>query len=255
VRTVSLEKAFPAAEVCDLVKRFAHATALAGASFEVRPGEVLGLLGPNGAGKTTTLHVLLGLIRPTSGRVRIYGVDPHRDREATLRRVGFASPEALMDWRLTLSENLRVYCDLYGAPRSAVSAALDALELSGDARTRFGNLSLGQQMRAGLARALLHEPPLLVLDEPTSSLDPDIADKTRRLLLELRRARGLSILYTSHNMSEVEQVCDRVVFLNEGRVVAEGTPLDVSRRVLGSDSLDAAAMEEVFLKISREGLP
>jgi ABC-2 type transport system ATP-binding protein len=134
-----------------------------------------------------------------------------------------------------------------------VSAALDALELSGDARTRFGDLSLGQQMRAGLARALLHEPPLLVLDEPTSSLDPDIADKTRRLLLDLRRARGLSILYTSHNMAEVEQVCDRVVFLNEGRVVAEGTPLEVSRRVLGSDSLDAAAMEEVFLKISREG--
>ncbi|HJQ83069.1 MAG TPA: ABC transporter ATP-binding protein [Candidatus Binatia bacterium] len=243
-----------AVSVRDLVKRFPRATALDGISFDVRRGEILGLLGPNGAGKTTTLHVLLGLIRPTSGSVRLFGRDPHDGTKRALAGVAFASPEALMDWRLTVEENLRVYAGLYGAPHAAVGRAMADLELTAEARSRFGELSLGLQTRAGLARALLADPTLLILDEPTSSLDPDIADKTRRFLLDVRRSRGLSLLYTSHNMGEVEQVCDRVVFLHRGRVVADGTPLDVSRRVLGSDSLDEAALHEVFLKISREGL-
>jgi ABC-2 type transport system ATP-binding protein len=243
-----------AVSVRELVKRFPHTTALAGISFELKRGEVLGLLGPNGAGKTTTLHVLLGLVMPSAGGVRLLGIDPFEDREAALAQVGFASPEALMDWRLTVGENLRVYADLTGARRGAVAAALEIFELADKARTKFGDLSLGQQMRAGLARALLHDPAILVLDEPTSSLDPDVADKTRKLLLRLRGERGLSILYTSHNMAEVEEVCDRVIFLHQGRVVAEGTPLAVSRQVLGSDELGDAAMEEVFLRISRGGL-
>jgi len=243
-----------AISVRDLAKRFGQRTALAGISFDVRRGEVLGLLGPNGAGKTTTLHALLGLVAPDSGSVRLLGVDPYADREAALRQVGFASPEAMMDWRLTLRENLRVYAGLYGAPPGAVERVLGIFGLDEQARTKFGDLSLGQQMRAGVARALLHDPSILVLDEPTASLDPDVADKTRKLLLQLRRERGLSILYTSHNMAEVEEVCDRVVFLYLGRVVAEGTPLEVSQRVLGSETLDSAAMEEVFLRISRGGL-
>jgi ABC-2 type transport system ATP-binding protein len=241
-----------AVSVRDVVKRFVDTTALDGVSFDLRRGEVLGLLGPNGAGKTTTIHVLLGLVRPTSGTVRLFGLDPHATR-AALRRVAFASPEALMDWRLTVEENLRVYAHLYGKGRAAVRPAMEALELLPEARTPFGNLSLGQQTRAGLARALLHEPDLLILDEPTSSLDPDIAEKTRRALEHIRRERGLAILYTSHNMAEVERMCDRVVFLHRGRVVADGSPLDVSRRILGSAALDEAAMEEVFLKIAREG--
>jgi ABC-2 type transport system ATP-binding protein len=243
----------PAVEVRDLVKRFPHTTALAGVSFAVRPGEVLGLLGPNGAGKTTTLHVLLGLVRPTRGRVRVFGDDPHDGSKRALRRVGFASPEALMDWRLTVGQNLRVYAALYGVPRVAVARTVEALELGELVGERFGNLSLGQQTRAGLARALLHDPDLLILDEPTASLDPDVAERTRRLLGRVRRERGLTVLHTSHNMAEVEALCDRVVFLHHGRVVAEGTPLDVTRTVLGSASLDTAAMEEVFLRIAREG--
>src|SRR5439155_3587177 len=191
--------------------------------------------------------------RPTAGSVRLFGRDPHDGTKAALARVAFASPEALMDWRLTVEENLRVYAGLYGVPRAAVARAMATLELTDEARTRFGDLSLGLQSRAGLARALLCDPDLLILDEPTSSLDPDIADKTRRFLLDVRRGRGLSVLYTSHNMQELEQVCDRIVFLHRGRIVAEGTPLEVSRRVLGSDALDAAALHEVFLKISREG--
>ena len=243
-----------ALEVRDLAKRFAAVTALRGVSFSVRRGEVFGLLGPNGAGKTTTLHIVLGVMRPTSGAVRIFGQDPHDGSKAALARVGFASPEALMDWRLTVEENLRVYAALYGVPRAAIGRTMEALDLRALARQRFGDLSLGQQTRAGLARALLHDPDLLVLDEPTSSLDPDVAEKTRRLLREVRAARGLSVLYTSHNMAEVEATCDRVAFLYGGRVVADGTPLEVSRQVLGAASLDSSALEEVFLKLAREGL-
>jgi ABC-2 type transport system ATP-binding protein len=242
-----------AVDVRDLHKRFPRTVALAGVSFQVRPGEVVGLLGPNGAGKTTTLHILLGLIRPTAGTVLLFGAEPHAHRKAALRRVGFASPEALMDWRLTVAENLRVYAGLYGVSHAAVAAMVERFELTPLLRQPFGELSLGQQTRAGLARALCHAPDLLILDEPTASLDPDIADKTRRLLLEIRRERGLAILYSSHNMAEVEEACDRVVFVHHGRVVADGTPLAVSRRVLGSDALDTAAMEEVFLRISRGG--
>jgi ABC-2 type transport system ATP-binding protein len=250
---MSLAPLAAAVSVRDLVKRFAHTTALAGISFDVRRGEVLGLLGPNGAGKTTTLHVLLGLVKPTSGSVRLLRADPFEQREAALSQVGFASPEAMMDWRLTVGENLRVFAGLTDARAGAVARVLEIFELGALARTKFGDLSLGQQMRAGLARALLHDPAILVLDEPTSSLDPDVADKTRKLLLRLRAERGLSILYTSHNMAEVEEVCDRVVFLHLGRVVAEGTPLEVSERVLGSEGPGGAAMEEVFLRISRGG--
>src|SRR5262245_21750716 len=242
-----------AVEVRDLHKRFPRTVALAGVSFHVRPGEVVGLLGANGAGKTTTIHVLLGLILPTSGSVALFGATPHAEHKAVMRRVGFASPEALMDWRLTVAENLRVYAGLFGVPRVAVDRMIERFELGPLLRQPFGELSLGQQTRAGLARALLHAPDLLILDEPTASLDPDIADKTRRLLLEIRHERGLAILYSSHNMSEVEEECDRVVFIHHGRVVADGTPLAVSRRILGSDELDAASMEEVFLKISRGG--
>jgi ABC-2 type transport system ATP-binding protein len=240
-------------EVRDLHKRFPRTVALAGVSFHVRPGEVVGLLGANGAGKTTTLHLLLGLILPTAGSITIFGAPPRAHAKAALHRIGFASPEALMDWRLTVDENLRVYAGLYGMPRAAVRAMIERFELESLAHQRFGDLSLGQQTRAGLARAVMHHPDLLILDEPTASLDPDIADKTRRLLLDLRRERGLTILYSSHNMGEVEELCDRVIFIHHGRVVAQGTPLAVSRQILGSDALDAASMEEVFLKISREG--
>jgi ABC-2 type transport system ATP-binding protein len=244
----------PAVEVQDLVKRYSDALALSGVTFAVRPGEIVGLVGPNGAGKTTTLHVLIGIVRPTSGSVRLFGRDPHDGTKAALERVAFASPEALMDWRLTVAENLWVYARLLGAQPGMVQQVIALLDLGPQARQTFGQLSLGQQTRAGLARALLNDPRLLVLDEPTASLDPDIAEKTHRLLLDLRRERGLAILYSSHNMAEVETLCDRVVFLHGGRVVADGSPLAVSREVLASMTLDTAAMHEVFLRISRGGL-
>jgi ABC-2 type transport system ATP-binding protein len=233
---------------------YGHIHALKNVCLRVGEKQIVSLLGANGAGKTTTIHILLGLILPTSGSVALFGDAPRAHRKTALRRIGFASPEALMDWRLTVHENLRVYAGLYGAPRAAIDELVERFELGPLARQRFGDLSLGQQTRAGLARALMHRPDLLILDEPTASLDPDIADKTRRLLLEIRAERGLSILYSSHNMPEVEDVCDRVIFVHRGRVVAEGTPLAVSRQVLGSEALDTASMEEVFLRISRGGM-
>jgi len=251
--TTSLDAA-PPLQIRGLVKRFPGADALGGVSFDVRSGEILGLLGPNGAGKTTTLHTCLGLITPSEGSIRVFGLDPHAQRSRAMRRVAFASPEALMDWRLTIRENLRVYSHLYGADAAAVDRWLTRFDLADMQHSPFGDLSLGQQTRAGLARAMLGEPDLLVLDEPTSSLDPDIADRTRQLLLEIRSERNLSLLYTSHNMAEVEEMCDRVVFLHLGRIVAEGTPLEISRKVLAADNLDSASLNEVFLKIAREGI-
>ena len=153
---------------------------------------------------------------------------------------------------LTVHENLGYFARILDR-RDRVAEVTELVGLEEHERSLVRDLSGGERSRASLAVALLGEPDLLVLDEPTSSLDPDIAEKTRRVLDDIRRARGLTILYTSHNMIEVEEMCDRVVFLHRGRVVADGSPLEVSRRILGSATLDEAAMEEVFLKIAREG--
>ena len=159
-----------------------------------------------------------------------------------------------MDWRLTVRENLRVFAGLYSLrrPRQRVDELLELFEMRDIADQSTRELSLGQQTRLGLCRAFLNDPDLVLLDEPTNSLDPDIADKTRRLLLRLRAEHRLSMLYTSHNMVEVEQLCDRVLFLHHGRVITAGTPLEVSRQVLRAD-VDRASLEEVFLHITRGG--
>jgi ABC-2 type transport system ATP-binding protein len=237
-----------------LRKEFGTFVAVADLSLTIRAGEIVGLVGPNGAGKTTSIHMMLGLIAPTSGTIHIFGLDLQRYRAAILQRLNFASPDACMDWRLTVRENLRVFAGLYSLrrPRQRVDELLDLFEMRDIADQSTRELSLGQQTRLGLCRAFLNEPDLVLLDEPTNSLDPDIADKTRRLLLRLRAERRLSMLYTSHNMAEVEQLCDRVLFLHHGRVITAGTPLEVSRRVLRAD-VDRASLEEVFLHITRGG--
>jgi ABC-2 type transport system ATP-binding protein len=238
----------PILQVSHLTKRFGHYTAVNDVSFHIDPGEILGLLGPNGAGKTTTFHMLLGLITPSAGTVRMFGLDLAANREAVLQQVNFSSTYLSMPQSLTVEENLWVVGRLYGLPhmRRRVDEIITRLEMTEFRHQVTRKLSSGQMTRLTLAKALLTKPKILFLDEPTASLDPDIAHKIRTVLKEERRASGLSILYTSHNMQEMEEMCDRIVFLQRGRIVAEGTSDEIVRR-FGEGNL-----EDVFLTLARE---
>jgi ABC-2 type transport system ATP-binding protein len=238
----------PIVEVNNLTKRFGDFTAVNGVSFEIRPGEILGLLGPNGAGKTTTIQMLLGLITPTAGSIRMFGLDLATHREQILGQVNFSSTYISMPYSLTVEENLRFVAKLYGLSDVArrIDDVVKKLEME-EFRTKVTRkLSTGQLNRLTLAKAILTEPKVLLLDEPTGSLDPDIAHKTRALLKEVRRSTGLSILYTSHNMREMEEMSDRIIFLQRGKIVAQGTARDIVARFGQSD------LEEVFLKLARD---
>src|SRR5438552_3841948 len=217
----------PIVQVRNLTKRFGDFTAVDGVSFDIRQGEILGLLGPNGAGKTTTIQMLLGLITPTAGEISMFGLPFDRHREEILGRVNFSSTYVSMPQALTVEENLRVIAKLYGMDR--VTARIDdivkRLEME-EFRTK-----------------------ILFLDEPTASLDPDIAHKTRALIKEIRRSTGLTVLYTSHNMREMEEMSDRIIFLQRGRIVAEGTAAAI-KAVYGETDL-----EDVFLKLARTPPP
>jgi len=235
-------------QVVNLTKRFGDFTAVNGVSFEIKPGEILGLLGPNGAGKTTTIQMLLGLVTPTAGSIRMFGMDLNTHREAILQRVNFSSTYISMPQSLTVEENLWVVARLYGLteiPRR-VEDIVKKLEMEEFRHKVTRKLSSGQMTRLTLAKAFLTEPKILFLDEPTASLDPDIAHKIRGLLKEERRSSGLSILYTSHNMREMEEMSDRIIFLQRGRIVAEGTAQEIVTRFETED------LEEVFLKLARE---
>lgn len=238
----------PAVDVRNLTKRFGEFTAVDGISFTIRPGEILGLLGPNGAGKTTTIQMLLGLITPTSGSIHMFGLDLARHREAILQQVNFSSTYISMPYSLTVEENLRVVARLYGM--TDVDARLDEvtkqLEMGEIRHKLTRKLSSGQMTRLTLAKAILTRPKILFLDEPTASLDPDIAHKIRALLQDVRRSSGLSMLYTSHNMREMEEMSDRIIFLQRGTIVAEGTAQEIVRKYGQAD------LEEVFLTIARE---
>ena len=238
----------PIAEVRDLVKRFGDFTAVDGVSFEVRPGEILGLLGPNGAGKTTIIQMLLGVVTPTAGVIQMFGLDLARHRERILQQVNFVSTYISMPYALTVEENLRVVGKLYGLtdlPRR-IAEVVKKLEMEEFRNKLTRKLSSGQLTRLTLAKAILTDPKLLFLDEPTASLDPDMAHKTRSLLKEVRRSAGMSIFYTSHNMREMEEMSDRIIFLQRGKIVAQGSVEAMTSRYGQRD------LEEVFLKIARE---
>jgi ABC-2 type transport system ATP-binding protein len=238
-----------AVEAVELTKRFGETLAVDHVSFHIVPGEVVGLLGPNGAGKTTILQMLLGTLLPTSGQIRILDMDMTRHRETILHQVNFSSTYVSMPASLTVRENLMVFARLYGLPhpRERVEAVMNLFEIA-DLRSASGRgLSSGQLTRVCLAKAFLNRPRVLFLDEPTASLDPDIADKTRRLLRETRDRDGTTILYTSHNMQEMEELCDRIIFLHKGRIIAMDTP----KAVLAT--YGQANLEELFLLIARRG--
>jgi ABC-2 type transport system ATP-binding protein len=236
-------------EVEHLTKRFDGVTAVDDVSFSAQRGEILGLLGPNGAGKTTTIQLLLGLTAPTSGRVRIFGLELASRRREILQRVNFSSAYISLPFNLSVRENLEVFARLYGVRdrRQRIAQVLDLFEIPEVAGTVTGKLSSGQVTRVNLCKAFLNDPEILFLDEPTASLDPDIAEKVRSALKRVQRERGVTIVYTSHNMREIELVCDRVIFLSRGRVVASGTPREILERA------DAESLEKVFITIARGG--
>lgn len=238
----------PVLQVTNLTKHFGDFVAVDDVSFVIKPGEILGLLGPNGAGKTTTMHMLLGLITPTAGSIRIFGLDLATQREQILQQVNFSSTYISMPLALTVEENLWVVARLYGMSDIArrVDDVVKKMEMEEFRHKVTRKLSSGQMTRLTLAKAFLTEPRILFLDEPTASLDPDIAHKIRALLKEERRSAGLSILYTSHNMREMEEMSDRIIFLQRGKIVAEGTAQAIVERFGQAD------LEEVFLKLARE---
>ncbi|MCS6932041.1 MAG: ABC transporter ATP-binding protein [Acetobacteraceae bacterium] len=237
----------PALVVEHLTKRFGDVAAVDGISFTMPRGAVWGLLGGNGAGKTTTIAMLLGLLVPSAGRVLALGHDMATDRFAALARMNFSSPYVALPQRLSVAENLRVYGHLYGVSRleARIAELARAFELSDFLDRPAGQLSAGQKTRVAIAKALINRPELLLLDEPTASLDPDTADWVRSRLEEARAETGASILLASHNMGEVERLCSHVLMLKQGRIVDQGSPAELIRRYGRED------LEEVFLDIAR----
>lgn len=234
-------------EVRGLTKRYGSVLAVDAIDFSVARGSVTALLGGNGAGKTTTLAMLLGLLLPTAGTISIFGVDMLRKRHLVLPRMNFSSPYVDLPGRLTVREILTVYGHLYALRDTKGRIAQIAGDLSiGEFLDRqMRTLSAGQKTRVALAKALLNEPELLLLDEPTASLDPDTGDWVRGYLLAYQRRAGATILLASHNMTEVERVCERVMILRAGRIVEEGTPAGLIER------FGRATLEEVFLDVAR----
>jgi ABC-2 type transport system ATP-binding protein len=239
----------PVILVSGLVKRFERTRAVDGIDFAVPRGAAAALLGGNGAGKTTTLAMLLGLVLPSSGKIEILGEDMLRHRYRVLPRMNFSSPYVDLPHRLTVRQNLLVYGRLYGLARVAQRIDLLAGDLQlGDFLDRqTGKLSAGQRTRVALAKALLNEPELLLLDEPTASLDPDTGDWVRGYLETYRRRSGATLLLASHNMAEVERLCTDVMMMRKGRIVDRGSPRGLIERY-GRDTL-----EQVFLTIARDG--
>lgn len=239
--------AAPIVRVQNLTKRFGDFTAVDQVSFEIQPGETVGLLGPNGAGKTTTFQMLLGVITPTHGTIEMFGLDLMEHRETILRQVNFSSTYISMPYALTVEENLRVTGKLYGTSNITrrIDDVVKKLEMEDIRHKLTRKLSSGQMTRLTLAKAVMTEPKILFLDEPTASLDPDIAHKIKGFLKEYRETSGLSMLYTSHNMREMEEMSHRMIFLQKGKIIAQGTTEEVMAHYGEHD------LEQVFLKIAR----
>ena len=240
----------PALVVTKLHKKYANVTALDDVSFTVGRGEIVGLLGPNGAGKTTTINMILGVLEPTAGSVTIDAIDIAKDRARALRRTNFAAVYASLPGNLTVAENLRFFGLLYDIEslRARVRELIREFDLVHLRDTKCGLLSSGEQTRAALAKALINRPTLLLLDEPTASLDPSAAQTVRARIKGLAARDGCGILWTSHNMLEVQAVCDRVLFLSQGKVLLEGDP-----RALPAEH-GAASLEDLFIRVAREPL-
>ena len=231
-----------------LAKRYGDSLAVDGISFAVPAGSITGLLGGNGAGKTTTIGMTMGLVSPTGGRVSVFGADMAREPYKVLHRINLESPYVDLPHRLTVRQNLNVFGMLYGVAdlRGQIERLAADLDLGEFLDRPAGKLSAGQKTRVALAKALVNDPDLLVLDEPTASLDPDTADWIRTYLRDYQRSTGATILLASHNMAEVERLCDRVLMMKRGKIVDDGSPPQLLSRY-GRQNL-----EEVFLDVARD---
>jgi ABC-2 type transport system ATP-binding protein len=245
---MSISHADRVIEVAGLCKEFDGKRVVDDVAFTVTRGQTVALLGANGAGKTTTIAMLLGLLLPTAGRIRILGTDMVRHRHRVLGRINFSSPYVDMPRRLTVAQNLLFFARLYGIedPPARLRELAARLELEDLLKQKIGQLSAGQKTRASLAKALVNTPEILFLDEPTASLDPDSADWVRGYLQAYQKRRGAAILLASHNMAEVERLADDVLMMRGGRIVDRGTPAELVQRY-GRENL-----EQVFLDIVRE---
>jgi ABC-2 type transport system ATP-binding protein len=235
-----------AIEALGLRKTFKDVVAVDGIDLVVDDGDIVGLLGPNGAGKTTTIMMLLDITKPDRGSVSLLGHPLPAQRSRAITRTNFWASYLGLPAKMTVREILHVHADLYGAPRRAVADVIERFGI-GHLLARFPiQMSSGQKTLVGVARALVNRPDLLILDEPTASLDPEIADKIRRTLLELHAERRFALLITSHNMTDIEKLCRRVVFVGRGRVVADDSPAELVARY------GVADLEETFLSIAAE---
>ncbi len=236
--------------VTGLRKVYGDKVAVDGVSFDVRPKEIVGLLGPNGAGKTTIINMILGVLEPSAGSVWIEAIDLAADRSQALARTNFAAVYAPLPGNLTVYENLRVFGLIYGVKRLAerIASVLKQFDLDPIRNLKCGVLSSGEQTRASLAKAMLNNPHLLLLDEPTASLDPASAREIRAKIRDCVMQGTCGVLWTSHNMHEVEEVCDRVLFLSHGKILLEGDPETLPREH------GKASLEELFITVAREPL-
>jgi ABC-2 type transport system ATP-binding protein len=241
----------PAVPVCvrALRKTYGSVVAVDGIDFALHAGSVTALLGGNGAGKTTTISILMGLVVPTSGEARVFGADMAKERHKVLHRMNFESPYVDVPMRLTVRQNLEVFGRLYGLRdlKARIAEVAQELRLTDLLDRPYGKLSAGQKTRVSLAKALINTPELLLLDEPTASLDPDTADWVRSKLEGYCREHAATVVLASHNMAEVERMASRVIMLEKGRIIADETPQELIQ------SFGRANLEEVFLAIARRG--
>ncbi|MEW6140072.1 MAG: ABC transporter ATP-binding protein [Thermodesulfobacteriota bacterium] len=236
--------------VQDLRKVYGTTVAVDGVTFDVGRNEIVGLLGPNGAGKSTTISMILGVLEPTSGRIHIEGIDVATDRSRALERTNFAAAYAPLPGNLTVYENLKVFGLIYGVRdlSERITDVIARFDLGAFRNTKCGVLSSGEQTRVSLAKALLNSPPLLLLDEPTASIDPATARDVRMRIVEFARNASGGVLWTSHNMYEVQDVCDRVIFLSRGKMLLQGDPKTLPHEY------GKATLEELFITVAREPL-
>lgn len=237
-------------EVRGLRKKYKNIVAVDGISFAVRAGEIMGLLGPNGAGKTTTIDMILGIVEPSGGSIRVFGKDFRTHRTEILSQTNFSAVYAHLPGNTTVRQNLFIFALLYGVPRARerIASLLKEYELERFARVRTGFLSSGEQSRVHLAKAMLNAPRLLLMDEPTASIDPSDSQIIREKIKVYAASRGAAVLWTSHDMYEIEAVCDRVLFISHGKILLEGNPAELPARY-GKKNL-----EELFIAIAREPL-